>query len=100
MININVLFQLFDFICASFVLSYRLRRNGSLHDLTLNRRWISSLAEKSLQQVQDTALLRLFLRPLVGLLHEVYHGSGWHLTYDRNSSRIDNQVRNIFVARM
>lgn len=119
-LNISVLCQFFEYICASFIISHRLNRSGSLHDMTLNRRWISSLAETSMKQPRDTHLLRLFLQPLRALLHEVYYGSGTsglliissvnfamlipfvigYLVFERNNTKVDRQLRNIFVARM
>ena len=73
--NINVLCQLFDFICASLIYSYRLGRNGSLHDMTLNRRWITSLGKVD-HRPQDLTLLRLFLKPLANFLQQIYYESG------------------------
>ena len=119
--NVNVLCQLFEYICASLIASYHLDKHGSMHDMTLNRRWLSSLSEVYTQRPRETSLLLLFFQPLRSLLREVFYGSGTsgnthlplisttcsmlisrsgYLLYDRNSHRIDNQLRNVFVARM
>lgn len=84
-ININVLCQLFEYVCASFVYSHRLWRTRSLHDMTLTRRWILSLCnERTLRgRAQDTQLLGLLVQPMRVLLDEVYHGtSGLFLIED------------------
>lgn len=75
-IDVNVLCQIFEWICALFVISHRVTRHGSLHDTTLTRRWILSLCKTGHFPTRDTKLLGLFLRPLNGLWKEVFSSSG------------------------
>lgn len=102
-LDINVTCQLLEWICALFVSSQRLQQFGSFHDITLTRRWVLSLCQDRPLKPLDTQLLPIFLRPLGNLLIEVYSSSGrlgnYYLSYGR-TGRIDNQIRNIFVARI
>lgn len=115
-LDVNVLCQILEYICALFVLSHRLRRYGTIHDITLTRRWMLSFFNDSTPREQDVKLLGLFLRPMRSLMNEVYFGkAGKQLCYDgydqqyslkrafllyNRGRRIDNQIRNMMAARM
>lgn len=102
--NLSVFCHLFDFICASFILNHRLRMYEELHDMTLSRRWITSLCGGGTLIAKDTSVLPLLVRPLKDLLKETYYGSSTtssnFLIYERNSMKIEMQIRNIFTARI
>ncbi|GJE94213.1 hypothetical protein PsYK624_103810 [Phanerochaete sordida] len=104
-INLSVFCQLFDFISASFILHHRLHKNGGPHDTTLSRRWITTLWGNGAPDPKDASVLPLLIRPLKELLSEACHGSPGSASsnfffYERDKTKIETQIRNIFVARI
>lgn len=103
-------------LCAAYIVANRLQRNGSLHEVTLTRKWVTKLYAAETLKNEDCNLLYLFVELIPSLLWEMYTGSSGNaslcisivaysmsnqgfLVYDGNY-RIDYQVRHIFVSRV
>lgn len=125
--NISVLCGLLEDVCKTFVLSYKMQRKESLHDVALPLSWLRGRTyDKSLRTKDGIYILFNMLLPAVSvLLEQLYTGIGAgtticflsisrqliavtdYLTYlpvgavdDKDRGRMPTQVRNAFIARM
>lgn len=71
-IDIALLCNLVEQLCASYVIAYRMQKNTSLHDLTLSRKWLLKLSTEEKLQNQDINLLQMLVNLIPILLEETY----------------------------
>jgi hypothetical protein len=85
-INIGVLCDFIDHICASLVVCMRYQNKGTLHGATLPRSWfIAQLENIKLAEAKDTRLYPVFVDPMADLLERIYSGiaAGASFTYQK-----------------
>lgn len=76
-INLGVLCQFFDYLCAGLITSSRYRRFGNVHDVTLPRSWfLVHMPDLCPEVVQDTSFTWLLVKPIRIILEQVYSGIG------------------------
>ncbi|KAI0089819.1 hypothetical protein BDY19DRAFT_1047690 [Irpex rosettiformis] len=98
-IDANVLCHMVELLCSAFVVGLRLRRQGSLHDVTLTRGLLSRLyADNGLKHQSSSAVVP-FVELMPTLLREMYSGSFGFLHHNQ-SLRFDYRIRHIFVMRI
>ncbi|KAF5377280.1 hypothetical protein D9615_006447 [Tricholomella constricta] len=101
-INISVLCDFIEHLCASLVISERLRQQGTFHGLTLPRSWLlRHIKEPEKAKAKDTNLKNLLIHQMPDLLESIYSGvgAGYLLFENSNISSIPG-VRGIFIARI
>lgn len=71
-IDIGLLCNLTDQLCASFAVAYRLGRYSSLHNVTISRKWVTTLAADERLGGQETNLLNMLIDLIPTLLREIF----------------------------
>ena len=75
-INIGVLCDLIELICASTVLANTLRRNQSFHGITLPRSWARRYIPVDIANPKAVTILHKLFYPLRELLESIFTGVG------------------------
>lgn len=70
----NIVCQMVEQLCATYIVAYKLQRFGSLHDLTLSRKWVLQLHAVETLKTQTTNLLQMLIDLLPDLLWGMYTG--------------------------
>ncbi|GBE80111.1 predicted protein [Sparassis crispa] len=99
--DLNVLCDLLEYLCGSFVLLDRTQSVHQLHDITLPRRWLLNFERWNLERVDydDCEFLAIFLRPMSALLGGLYTGQDIdYLSLD--GSKIDSDQGSRFILRI
>ncbi|PCH33046.1 hypothetical protein WOLCODRAFT_62498 [Wolfiporia cocos MD-104 SS10] len=102
-IDVGLLCNLLDCICAMMIVDYRYKMRHSLHDITLPHSWlIRLLQEMKKLGSRETRFLPLYLKPMVALLEQVQtgHQADYLLFESRDLASIGWQTRAVFVARI
>ncbi|KAH9931245.1 uncharacterized protein B0H18DRAFT_929725 [Fomitopsis serialis] len=102
-VDIVVLCEFMDNLAGLLIVASRMSDANTLHDLTMPRSWLQRVLP-SLSQLknQSTNLIRLYMKPMAGLLDQIYTTvDAGHLLFEsRDLSKLGWHVRNVFLARI
>ncbi|GBE78672.1 predicted protein [Sparassis crispa] len=102
-VDISVLCDFLDHLCGLLVISTRYQQTGTLHEVTLPRSWLMSLARGFKRHGErQTNLLSLYIKPMADLLEQIYTGSNAdHLLFEsRDFGSLGFAVRQVFILRI
>ncbi|KAI9068145.1 hypothetical protein FKP32DRAFT_1672451 [Trametes sanguinea] len=101
-VEVSVLCDYMEHLCGALIISIRGRAtNGTLHDLTLPKSWLTRLIPQYSSLIaRDNQLQRLFHKHFGELLGQVHDGCTWLLFEGRDLSQRGHPIRNIFFARI
>lgn len=71
-IDVGVLCNLLEQLCASYAIAYRMQKYSSLHNVTLSRKWMMKLASEEKLHNQEINLLQMLVNLIPGVLEETY----------------------------
>ncbi|TFY54263.1 hypothetical protein EVJ58_g8968 [Rhodofomes roseus] len=103
-IDVTVLCELLDNLCALIVVASRLQTSDTLHDITMPRSWLQR-ALLDIHQMKDKFLsrgfLEMYMAPMAGLLEQIYTSDAGHLLYGGGDlSSLGWHVKNVFLSRL
>ncbi|KAI0089815.1 hypothetical protein BDY19DRAFT_86920 [Irpex rosettiformis] len=103
-IDIAVLCNLLEQLCASYVVASRMQKSDSLHNVTLSRKWMMKIVSDEKLRDQEIVLMQMLVNWIPVVLEETYGTeavgrSSSFLTYE-GSFTIRYQLRNLFAARL
>jgi hypothetical protein len=72
-VSTQVLCDVLEYFCGSFIISMNIQSKGFLHDVVLPRKWLLFLLKNAEEcKSRDTRLFRLLVGPLAELSTQIY----------------------------
>ncbi|KAH9855762.1 hypothetical protein C2E23DRAFT_548924 [Lenzites betulinus] len=98
-VDVGVLCSVMEYLCGAFLISMRLQKRETLHNLTLPKSWLVRLIPRGESlRARETQLSRMFKKNMGDLLEQVYTGAPW-LLFDGRDLQTLFPARTFFFAR-